>query len=218
MIRTNYLGSVWCLRAFLPGLGEGSHLVNVVSIAGLVRGRALLGLEARAARVLTLGRSRAGRPRDLGAHRQPGPDRDTRLPAAQPRSSTGSTGSSRARSSSPRGSSTRSSTTGGRSSSRAGTGRSPGPRRSPPGSSREPRALAQPGVQLGRGPSPRRRARAGSPGAGRSRRAPPAARRAARRGRAPPRRLPRASLGSIPLARNAPITPASTSPVPGRRQ
>jgi NAD(P)-dependent dehydrogenase (short-subunit alcohol dehydrogenase family) len=35
VIRTNYLGSVWCLRAFLPGLGQGSHLVNVVSIAGL---------------------------------------------------------------------------------------------------------------------------------------------------------------------------------------
>jgi NAD(P)-dependent dehydrogenase (short-subunit alcohol dehydrogenase family) len=27
---------VWCLRAFLPGLGEGSTLVNVVSIAGAV--------------------------------------------------------------------------------------------------------------------------------------------------------------------------------------
>jgi NAD(P)-dependent dehydrogenase (short-subunit alcohol dehydrogenase family) len=36
LIDTNYLGSVWCLRAFLPGLGEGSHLVNVVSVAGLV--------------------------------------------------------------------------------------------------------------------------------------------------------------------------------------
>ena len=36
LISTNYLGSVWCLRAFLPGLGAGSHLVNVVSIAGLV--------------------------------------------------------------------------------------------------------------------------------------------------------------------------------------
>jgi NAD(P)-dependent dehydrogenase (short-subunit alcohol dehydrogenase family) len=35
VIRTNYLGSVWCLRAFLPGLGRGSHLVNVVSMAGL---------------------------------------------------------------------------------------------------------------------------------------------------------------------------------------
>jgi NAD(P)-dependent dehydrogenase (short-subunit alcohol dehydrogenase family) len=36
LIRTNYLGSVWCLRAFLPGLGRGAHLVNVVSVAGLV--------------------------------------------------------------------------------------------------------------------------------------------------------------------------------------
>jgi NAD(P)-dependent dehydrogenase (short-subunit alcohol dehydrogenase family) len=36
LMATNYLGSVWCLRAFLPGLGVGSHLVNVVSIAGLV--------------------------------------------------------------------------------------------------------------------------------------------------------------------------------------
>jgi NAD(P)-dependent dehydrogenase (short-subunit alcohol dehydrogenase family) len=36
LIATNYLGSVWCLRAFLPGLGVGSHVVNVVSIAGLV--------------------------------------------------------------------------------------------------------------------------------------------------------------------------------------
>jgi NAD(P)-dependent dehydrogenase (short-subunit alcohol dehydrogenase family) len=36
LVATNYLGSVWCLRAFLPGLGAGSHLVNVVSIAGLV--------------------------------------------------------------------------------------------------------------------------------------------------------------------------------------
>jgi NAD(P)-dependent dehydrogenase (short-subunit alcohol dehydrogenase family) len=36
VIRTNYLGSVWCLRAFLPGLEPGSHLVNVVSVAGTV--------------------------------------------------------------------------------------------------------------------------------------------------------------------------------------
>ncbi len=33
-VRVNYLGSVWALLAFLPGLGEGSHLVNVVSVAG----------------------------------------------------------------------------------------------------------------------------------------------------------------------------------------
>ncbi len=36
LVRTNYLGSVWCLRAFLPGLGPGSHVVNVVSVAGVV--------------------------------------------------------------------------------------------------------------------------------------------------------------------------------------
>jgi NAD(P)-dependent dehydrogenase (short-subunit alcohol dehydrogenase family) len=31
---TNFLGSVWVVRAFLPGLGAGSHVVNVVSVAG----------------------------------------------------------------------------------------------------------------------------------------------------------------------------------------
>jgi short-subunit dehydrogenase len=38
VMRVNYLGGVWCLRAFLPGLeaaGE-SDVVNIVSIAGLV--------------------------------------------------------------------------------------------------------------------------------------------------------------------------------------
>jgi hypothetical protein len=35
-IATNYLGSVWCLRAFLPGLERGSHVVNLVSVAGSV--------------------------------------------------------------------------------------------------------------------------------------------------------------------------------------
>jgi NAD(P)-dependent dehydrogenase (short-subunit alcohol dehydrogenase family) len=35
-IGVNYLGAVWTLRAFRPGLGEGSHLVNVVSVAGQV--------------------------------------------------------------------------------------------------------------------------------------------------------------------------------------
>lgn len=36
VIRTNYLGSVWCLRAFLPGLEAAapSDVVNVVSVAG----------------------------------------------------------------------------------------------------------------------------------------------------------------------------------------
>jgi uncharacterized protein len=38
VMRTNYLGSVWCLRAFLPGLEAAapSDVVNVVSVAGTV--------------------------------------------------------------------------------------------------------------------------------------------------------------------------------------
>ena len=32
----NYLGGVWCLRAFAPGLGKGSHVVNLVSVAGTI--------------------------------------------------------------------------------------------------------------------------------------------------------------------------------------
>ena len=38
VMRTNYLGSVWCLRAFMPGLlaGAPSDVVNVVSVAGSV--------------------------------------------------------------------------------------------------------------------------------------------------------------------------------------
>ena len=36
--RTNYLGGVWCLRAFLPALEAAApaHVVNVVSVAGTV--------------------------------------------------------------------------------------------------------------------------------------------------------------------------------------
>ncbi|MGI9111055.1 MAG: SDR family NAD(P)-dependent oxidoreductase [Gaiellaceae bacterium] len=36
LLATNYLGGVWCTRAFLPCLGRGSHIVNVVSVAGAV--------------------------------------------------------------------------------------------------------------------------------------------------------------------------------------
>ena len=38
VLRVNYLGSVWCLRALLPGLERGrpAHVVNVVSVAGAV--------------------------------------------------------------------------------------------------------------------------------------------------------------------------------------
>ena len=36
VIRVNYLGSVWSTLAFLAGLGDGSHVVNIVSVAGTV--------------------------------------------------------------------------------------------------------------------------------------------------------------------------------------
>jgi NAD(P)-dependent dehydrogenase (short-subunit alcohol dehydrogenase family) len=36
VMRVNYLGSAWTTLAFLPGLGRGSHLVNIVSMAGVV--------------------------------------------------------------------------------------------------------------------------------------------------------------------------------------
>jgi uncharacterized protein len=38
LILTNYLGAVWCLRAFLPGLRAAapSDVVNIVSVAGVV--------------------------------------------------------------------------------------------------------------------------------------------------------------------------------------
>ena len=36
VIRTNYLGGVWMVRALEPGLQPGSHVVNVVSVAGTV--------------------------------------------------------------------------------------------------------------------------------------------------------------------------------------
>jgi len=34
VMRVNYLGTVWTTLAFLPGLQAGSHVVNVVSVAG----------------------------------------------------------------------------------------------------------------------------------------------------------------------------------------
>ena len=36
VIDTNYLGSVWVVRAFVPGLGKGARVANVVSVAGTV--------------------------------------------------------------------------------------------------------------------------------------------------------------------------------------
>lgn len=41
VLETNYLGGVWCSRAFLPGLraaaaDSGAHVVNVISVAGTI--------------------------------------------------------------------------------------------------------------------------------------------------------------------------------------
>lgn len=38
LVRTNFLGAVWCLRAFMPALeaARPSHVVNVASVAGTV--------------------------------------------------------------------------------------------------------------------------------------------------------------------------------------
>jgi len=38
VLSVNYLGGVWCLRAFLPGLERArpAHVVNIVSVAGVV--------------------------------------------------------------------------------------------------------------------------------------------------------------------------------------
>jgi uncharacterized protein len=40
LVRINYLGGIWCLRAFLPGLRAAapSDLVNIVSVSGVVAG------------------------------------------------------------------------------------------------------------------------------------------------------------------------------------
>jgi uncharacterized protein len=48
VVRVNYLGGVWCLRAFLPALeaARPSHVVNVVSVAGAVSGAGTSGLYA----------------------------------------------------------------------------------------------------------------------------------------------------------------------------
>jgi short-subunit dehydrogenase len=46
VVGVNYLGGIWCLRAFLPALeaARPSHVVNVVSVAGTVSGAGTSGL------------------------------------------------------------------------------------------------------------------------------------------------------------------------------
>ena len=86
MLRTNYLGTVWCTQRVPAGPRRRLARRQRRLGRGHGRRRAVLGVEARAARVLALGRRRARAPRDLGAHGQPGLRRDARLPAAGPAS------------------------------------------------------------------------------------------------------------------------------------
>jgi short-subunit dehydrogenase len=67
LIRINYLGSVWCMRAFLPALEAAapSHLVNVVSVAGTV---AVGPYSASKHAQLAFSRSVARELRPLGIH------------------------------------------------------------------------------------------------------------------------------------------------------
>jgi short-subunit dehydrogenase len=69
--RVNYLGSVWCLRAFLPALEEArpSHVVNVVSVAGTVSGAGTSGLYSASKHAqLAFSRSVAGELEPRGVH------------------------------------------------------------------------------------------------------------------------------------------------------
>ena len=86
--RVNYLGGVWCLRAFLPGLlaAAPSDVVNVASVAGTVTaGTSGPYSASKHAQVSLLARRHrraqaAGRPR---AHDPPRLRRDGGLPAAR---------------------------------------------------------------------------------------------------------------------------------------
>ncbi|HEY7208406.1 MAG TPA: SDR family NAD(P)-dependent oxidoreductase [Gaiellaceae bacterium] len=67
VLDTNYLGSVWCLRAFLPALEAPADVVNVVSVSGEVaRGPYSAAKHAQ----LAFSRSLAGelRPRGIRVH------------------------------------------------------------------------------------------------------------------------------------------------------
>jgi short-subunit dehydrogenase len=70
--RTNYLGSVWCLRAFLPALEAAapSDVVNVVSVAGTVSSGAAGPYSASKHAQLAFSRSVAQdlRPRGIRVH------------------------------------------------------------------------------------------------------------------------------------------------------
>ena len=116
VLRVNYLGSVWMLRAFRRASSAGAAVVNVVSVAGTVVARlgAVLRLEARAARVLARRDRRAGAARDPRAHDQPRLRRERGLPAAHEAAALAPPRRDRPARSSPSTSSARSSATGAR--------------------------------------------------------------------------------------------------------
>jgi uncharacterized protein len=68
--RTNYLGAVWCLRAFLPALEAAapSHVVNVVSVAGTVAAGSAGPYTASKHAALAFSRSIANELRPRGVH------------------------------------------------------------------------------------------------------------------------------------------------------
>ena len=76
VIETNYLGGVWCTRAFLPGLRSAAAARRRAHRERRLRrrddrvraGRPVRGLEARAARVLPLAHGDAASRGDPGAH------------------------------------------------------------------------------------------------------------------------------------------------------
>ena len=126
-------GSLWTVLAFLPGLGRGTHIVTIVSVAGTSRAVRTPRRSTRSSRSLGHWRS-SSRPRGISVHTiNPGLIETEGFQQRQQARSGSAGGSSPTRRSSPHGFSTRSSTTAARSSSLAGTGRSRGCRRSRPG-------------------------------------------------------------------------------------
>ncbi len=70
MLRVNYLGSVWCLRAFLPALEAAgrSDVVNIVSVAGAVAFPPSGPYSASKHAQLAFSRATAGELRSRGIH------------------------------------------------------------------------------------------------------------------------------------------------------
>ena len=81
--RTNYLGGVWCLRAFLPALEAAapSHVVNVVSVAGTISSGAAGPYSASKHAQLAFSRAARGELRRRASPRWPRSSRPASSPA-----------------------------------------------------------------------------------------------------------------------------------------